>query len=132
MRIQPFCILLVVAAVVVVLPDCFMSRTLVNEPIEPATVSQLAPGTTTADEVLTLLGAPSEVVQLGKRSAWRYDHIVSKTSGLWLIVFNAVNVDSQADRVWLFFDENEVLKHAGSTLKAHTAEYSFPWEHDHD
>ena len=121
-----------VAAVVFLLPGCFVSRTLVNEPIEPASVGQLVPGTTTADEVLALLGAPTDVIQLGKRSAWRYDHLVSKTAGLWLILVGVLNVDTQSDRVWLFFDENDVLKHAGSTLKSHTAEYSFPWEHEHD
>jgi outer membrane protein assembly factor BamE (lipoprotein component of BamABCDE complex) len=125
-------ILLCVAAVVLVLPGCFISRTLVNEPIEAASVSKLVPGTTTADEVLALLGAPTEVVQLGKRSAWRYDHLVSKTAGLWLIVVGVLNVDSQSDRVWLFFDENDVLKHAGATLTANKAAYSFPWENDHD
>jgi hypothetical protein len=42
------------------------------------------------------------------------------------------NFDSQQDRVWLFFDENEKLQHFGATLSAHTAEYKMPWERSHD
>jgi hypothetical protein len=127
MRIQ-----LCLASIVLVLPSCYISRSMVNEPIKPASVAKLTPGTTTADEALALLGAPTEVVQLGKRSAWRYDHAEAKTSGLWLIVVGMLNEDTQADRVWLFFDENDVLKHAGATLTASTAAYAFPWEHKHN
>jgi outer membrane protein assembly factor BamE (lipoprotein component of BamABCDE complex) len=127
MRIQ-----LWLAAVVFVVPGCFISRTIVNEPIRKQQVAKLEPGKSTADDVLTVLGAPTDVVQLGKRSAWRYDHTVSKTSGLWLLIVGVLNVDSQADRAWLFFDEHDVLVHAGATLTAESAAYSFPWEHEHD
>jgi hypothetical protein len=127
MRVQ-----LALASVLLLLPGCFLSRNFVNQPITGPNVAKLVPGTTTADEALALLGAPSEVVQLGKRSAWRYEHTLNKTAGFTVIVFSALNSDIQSDRVWLFFDENDVLKHVGATLTAGTAEWAMPWSKEHE
>ena len=35
-------------------------------------------------------------------------------------------VETHQDRVWVFFDENEVLSHMGVTLDAHRADFSVP------
>ena len=113
-------------------PGCYLSRNFVNEPIERERVARLVPGTTTAEQALALLGAPTEVVQLGKRSAWRYEHTQVKQAGLWLFVLGTLNTDSQSDRAWLFFDENDVLKHSGATLSAGSAEWSMPWQDSHE
>ena len=108
-------------------PSCVLSREFVNAPIDGESVSQLQPGTTTAAQAVELLGAPNEVVQLGRRSAYRYEHAQNKTAGLWLILVILLNRDTQADRTWLFFDENDVLSHVGTTLQAKDAEYAMPW-----
>ncbi len=114
------------------LPGCFVSRNTVGEPLPPERLAELVPNETTADQVAELLGAPSEVVQLGHRSAWRYDHTVRKEAGLFLIVVSLYNRDTHTDRAWLFFDAGDVLTHVGSTLEADRAEYTLPWsELDH-
>lgn len=120
------------AVALLLVPGCFLRREFVNQPIERERVARLVPGTTTAEQALALLGAPTEVVQLGKRSAWRYEHTQVKTAGLVLIVLGAFNSDSQSDRAWLFFDENDVLKHSGATLTAGSAEWSMPWQDSHE
>ena len=112
---------------ILLLPGCFIARTHVDQPIDPAAVSRLQPGTTTAAEVVELLGAPREVLQLGRRSAYRFQHDQVKTEGLFLLVLFLANRDSQADRTWVFFDENDVLTHVGTTLDADKAEYRMPW-----
>ncbi len=112
---------------VLLTPGCFLSRTYVNAPIEEASIAQLRPGQTTAAQVVALLGAPTEVVQLGRRSAYRYEHDQQKRAGLFLIVVVFSNNDNQADRTWVFFDENDVLSHVGTTLEADTAQYAMPW-----
>jgi hypothetical protein len=110
---------------------CFISRQYVNAELDPATISQLAPGTTTAREVVERLGAPAEVVQLGRRSAYRYEHTQQKRAGFWAILIFFTNADTQSDRTWVFFDEHDVLTHVGTTLEAAEAEYAMPWvEHD--
>jgi len=110
------------------LSGCFMSRDRVNEPLQRAQIDSLVPGTSTATDVVVALGAPSEVVQLGKRSAWRYDFTAKKTSGFTLIIVTFVNTDARSDRCWLFFDESDVLQHVGTTLDAADTQYAMPWE----
>ena len=114
------------------LTGCFLTRDTINEPLRPARLAELVPGETTAGRALELLGAPSDVVQLGRRSAWRYDHTVSRQTGLFLIVFTAINNDVQSDRLWLFFDEHDVLRHHGSTLAAKSSEWVLPWLESHE
>ena len=42
------------------------------------------------------------------------------------------NQDTRADRAWLFFDENQLLTHLGSTLEGEEPEYAMPWQDVHD
>lgn len=116
----------------VFLPACAMARTSENEPLEPSRLATLRPGTTTAREVVDQLGAPVDIVQLGHRSAYRYQFSSSKRAVLFLLVVVFQNVDTRSDRAWLFFDENQVLTHMGVTLDAADAEYAMPWENVHE
>ncbi len=113
-------------------PSCAMARTTDNRPLEAEALARLVPGTTTAKDVVATLGAPVDVVQLGKRSAYLYRHTASKRAGLWLVVVAFYNVDERSDRIWVFFDEAGVLTHVGATLIANQAEYAMPYEELHD
>jgi outer membrane protein assembly factor BamE (lipoprotein component of BamABCDE complex) len=115
-----------------VLPACVVGYSSTNEPLDPELVQKLVPGKTTAKEVVELLGAPTEVVQLGRSSAYRYDHTVTKAAGLILVVVILGNLDSRADRLWVFFDEHAVLTHLGSTFASHHTQYAMPWEDVHE
>lgn len=107
---------------------CLMARTTTNEPLARPAVERLVPGKSTAQECLELLGAPSEVVQLGQRSAWRYQYQQMKRAGTFLIVLTLFNEDVRQDRVWLFFDPRDVLQSVGSTFEADRARYAAPWQ----
>lgn len=120
--------LLAVGLAALLSSGCFMSRDRANEPLEKSLIDGLVVGTSTATDVSKALGAPTEVVQLGKRSAWRYDFTTTKTSGFTLIVVTFLNTDQRSDRCWLFFDEADVLRHVGTTLEAEDTEYAMPWE----
>lgn len=113
------------------LGSCFMSRAVTNVPLERAKFEQLRPGTTTAKEVVELLGAPTEVIQLGSRSAYRYDFTNLKREGFTVILFTCLNEDTRADRAWLFFDAKDVLTHVGSTFEGNQARYALPWDDVH-
>jgi outer membrane protein assembly factor BamE (lipoprotein component of BamABCDE complex) len=113
-------------------PSCFMTRTTVNAPIDRADVEKLVPGTSSAKDVVAALGAPSEVVQLGKRTAYRYEFTTTKRGVLFLIVLGFYNEDTRSDRVWLFFDSSDVLTHIGTTLEAADTEYALPWYNIHE
>lgn len=116
-------------AVLFLAPSCFLSRDTINEPLSKQRMETLKPGASTATDVANTLGAPNEVVQLGKRMAWRYDFTTAKTGGFSIIIITFINTDARADRAWFFFDENSVLQYAGRTLQAEGAEYAMPW-HD--
>jgi hypothetical protein len=113
------------------LAGCFVARNTVNEPIERAAVGELVPGTSTAADATALLGAPSEVVQLGYRTAYRYDFLTTKRAGITLLIVTFFNDDTHADRVWLFFDKDDVLTHLGATIEADEAAYAMPWQKIH-
>jgi hypothetical protein len=98
-----------------------------SEPLDPNVISQLEPGKTTALEATNLLGGPSQVVDLGSRSAYLYDHSLTKGSGFFLIPFIVASVDARGDRLWLFFDSEQVLTHYGATFTGHRPQYAFPW-----
>jgi len=105
---------------------CFISRNTVNTPIDPVAVAALQPNVSTADDVTRLLGAPLEVVQLGRRSAWRFEYELEKRAGLFLILFGTVGSDAQFDRVWIFFDEADRVTHIGATFDSDESEYALP------
>ncbi len=121
------------AALLLLLPlgSCFLSRSTTNQPLHAPLLSQLHPGTTTAKDAVELLGAPNEVVQLGSRSAYRYDFTNLKRAGFTIIILSFLNEDTRADRAWLFFDAKDVLTHVGSTLEGNSARYAMPWQDIH-
>lgn len=126
-RALPLAVSLVALALA---PGCLISRNNVNEPLVQENVAKLQPGVTTAQRAVELLGAPTEVVQLGFRSAYRFEFATAKRAGLFLIVVNLSNTDTRSDRVWLFFDDKDVLTHVGSSFQAADASYSMPWTKD--
>jgi hypothetical protein len=109
-------------------PSCFLSRNTTNVPLQSKRLDVLQPGTSTAAEVAATLGAPNEVVQLGKRMAWRYDFTAAKRTGFTIIVLTLLNEDARSDRAWLFFDENSVLQYSSRTLDADGVQYAMPWQ----
>jgi outer membrane protein assembly factor BamE (lipoprotein component of BamABCDE complex) len=117
--------------VVLLLPSCLLSRATGNEPLHPTKIDTLKPGSSTAADVANLLGAPTEVVQLGTRMAWRYDFTTAKVAGFSIIILTFLNSDTRADRAWLFFDANNVLLFASKTLEADDASYAMPWQSVH-
>ncbi|MDP7062327.1 MAG: outer membrane protein assembly factor BamE [Planctomycetota bacterium] len=104
--------------------SCYLGEIAQDQPLDPEAISQLQPGTNTASDVVRLLGAPNQVVELGDGSAWLYQATNAKSMGLWLLVVGSYGNDAQADRCWVFFDSNGILTHYGATLNANTSEYS--------
>jgi outer membrane protein assembly factor BamE (lipoprotein component of BamABCDE complex) len=122
---------LVFALVLLTTSSCLLSRSAENTPLSREVLASLQPGTTTAREVVERLGAPVDVVQLGKRSAYRYQFTCGKSATILFLV-TLSNTDVRSDRVWVFFDENQVLTHVGATLTGRDAEYAMPWEDLYD
>lgn len=108
------------------LAGCFLSRSTANPALPQEAVAKIVPGESTADDVTRLLGAPNEVVQLGRRSAWRYEHTVEKQAAAFLVVLGLRGVDTQSDRIWVFFDEDGNVTNIGTLFQAAEADYDVP------
>jgi hypothetical protein len=114
------------------LQSCFLSREAINQPLDHEVVGGIKIGTM-ASEVVTRMGAPDEVVQLGRRTAYRYQFNLTKSATSWWGVLILSNADSRRDTAWFFFDENQRLTHVGSTFESHhTGFHAFPWSDIYD
>ncbi len=111
---------------------CMWVRIDTNEPIDAAVVRAFRIGETTAREVTERLGAPVDVVQIGHRSAYHYEATLMKETSLYMVVVTLGNYDTRSDRVWLFFDEKDVLTHQSATFAVHRPRYAMPWVDVHD
>ena len=120
------------AAAAVLHTACAVARQDTNEPLNAVRIKGLEPGKTTAREVVEMMGGPTEVVQLGRRTAYRYDASTTKSAVLFLLLINFGNQDTRQDRLWVFFDEHDVLSHYGATYGVHRTQYALPWEDVHE
>ena len=109
------------------LPSCFTTRTTVNQQLSSDAAAQIAPGTSAA-EVVELLGAPTDIVQLGHRSAYLYEFQQTRMTGLLAAVVGFMNSDTRSDRVWVFLGPGgEKVTHVGSSFDADKAQNRMPW-----
>jgi hypothetical protein len=111
---------------------CAIASQDTNEPFDAEAIRRFVPGTTTARQVVESLGAPTDVVQLGRRTAYRYDATSTKSALLFLLLINFGNQDSRSDRLWVFFDDKDVLTHFGASYGTHRTQYAMPWEDVHE
>ena len=122
----------VLLSLLLLLPSCWIARGQVNEPIDVLALQQRRSKQSTAADVTRLLGGPVEVVQVGRRSAYLYLASTEKTANLFAFALTLSNADTRQDRVWVFFDEDDVLTHVGATFESHHAQYAMPWEDVHE
>ena len=119
--------LFVSLSLLLILPACFTTRTTVNQKLSSDAAAQIAAGTSAA-EVVELLGAPTDIVQLGHRSAYLYEFQQTKMTGLLAGVVGFMNSDTRSDRVWIFLGPGgDTVTHVGSSFDADKAENRMPW-----
>jgi len=118
-----------IALAALLFASCAVARQREHEPLPALEVQAIQVGDT-AGSVVERLGAPTEVVQLGLRTAYRYDFTETKSAGLFLMVVGFFNQETQQDRVWVFLDEDQQVSHVGASLNGGEAEYAMPWSDD--
>lgn len=72
-------------------------------------VSNLELGSTTRNDVLELLGPPSQVIANGDETVLYYLNESAEGRGLLLIFFNRLDIETRYDRAIFFFDERDLL-----------------------
>ncbi len=76
---------------------------------QESTLSQLETGRSTRQDVIALLGPPSQIVALDGESALYYLFEHSVGDGLLLILYNRTRIETRYDRAVFFFDANDRL-----------------------
>ena len=89
---------------VLLLGGCAFSRGELGTAIKPEGIAQIRKGETSEAQVVTLLGAPDEIRQLGKREVFHYYRYVLKHATV--LVFSRANIAS--DELYVIFDERGV------------------------
>ena len=97
------------------------------KPFDPAALSQVTPGVTTAGDVTRLFGPPGKIIKLSNGNAYLYERSTEKVTGLWLIVLTFANWDTQYDRIAFFINPQDVVTHVGSSFNAESASYGMPF-----
>lgn len=76
---------------------------------QPELTAGLVKGQTTRQEVMDLLGPPSQVISLDDGTVLYYLFEHSEGDGLILILYNRVSIDTRYDRAIFFFDGDNRL-----------------------
>ena len=98
--------LLLVAALAIPTGGCAFVRGTYGEEVKPLELSSIKKGTSTREEVATLLGAPEKIVEVNHHEIFQYYHYDMK-SGL-LLFFSRTNIMSED--VFVFFDGNGIVQ----------------------
>ncbi len=123
----PFRSLILLAALALAFSGCAaVGKNIEYQSFDPDKLEQMAPGRTTAGQVLRLFGAPTQVVELSGGNAYVYERSVSKATGAYLVLISFVRYDQQFDRLVFFFNEADVLTHYGFSLNADKSAYGLP------
>jgi outer membrane protein assembly factor BamE (lipoprotein component of BamABCDE complex) len=78
--------------------------------------NHLVTGKSTRQDVLALLGPPSQVIALNDESVLYYLFEHAEGEGLILIVYNRMHIDTRYDRAIFFFDKHDVLTEFSTRL----------------
>lgn len=118
--------------IILVLPllftGCFvMGKNKEFHPFDTQYLSEVAAGSTTAQEICDMFGAPTDVVRLVNGNAYLYRRSVAKATGLSLILISFGKYDKQYDQMVFFFDSENKLTHYAASLDADKTSYGFPF-----
>ena len=84
----------------------------------PSVTAGMVRGQTSRQDVLDLLGPPSQVIALEDETVLYYLFEHSAGNGFILVAYNRFTIDTRYDRAIFFFDENDRL----SDYATHTAD----------
>ncbi len=84
---------------------------------QPEAIAQLEKGKSTREDVMSLLGPPSQVISLEDETVLYYLFEKSRGEGVILILYNRFDRATDYDRAVFFFDKNDVLIEYATRIK---------------
>jgi hypothetical protein len=100
---------------------CAVTRGDLGMPFNAADVAAIGKGRASQSDVVRLLGAPDDVVQLGDREAFHYYHYTLKHATF--LVFSRINIAS--DELYVFFDQQGVVDQVLFSQPTNKLEFQF-------
>ena len=100
---------------------CAVTRGDLGAPFKDGDISAVETGRSTQSDVVRLLGAPDNVIQLGNREAFHYYHYTLKHATF--LVFSRVNIAS--DELYVFFDSRGVVDQVLFSQPTKNLEFQF-------
>jgi hypothetical protein len=88
------------------LPGCVFVRGSVDEPFKDEDVALVHKGSSTRQRVAILLGAPVEILDVGRYEIFHYRRFDSKLG--YLLFLSRLNISS--DHVYVFFNEKGIVE----------------------
>jgi outer membrane protein assembly factor BamE (lipoprotein component of BamABCDE complex) len=117
MRIARYLITLLPAAGLLLGCVQYVGKRGVEVTWQPEAVAQLEKGKSTREDVLSLMGPPSQVIALEDETVLYYLYEKSEGEGMILIVYNRFDRATDYDRAVFFFDEDDVLIEYATRIK---------------
>lgn len=82
-------------------------------------VDKLVKGKSTRQDVMDMLGPPSQIISLEDETVLYYLFEKAEGEGMLLIIYNRMEIDTRYDRAVFFFDKNNLLTDYSAKVHAH-------------
>ncbi|MFO0705365.1 MAG: hypothetical protein U0412_00795 [Nitrospira sp.] len=102
--------LAIVLLVLLMSQGCVVTRGTLGEPLREDAIGQIKKGSSTASEVVALLGAPERIVRGNEREIFHYYYYDGKSPALLLLVLNLVRMELKSDNLYVFFGRNGLVE----------------------
>jgi outer membrane protein assembly factor BamE (lipoprotein component of BamABCDE complex) len=112
---------------------CVLSQTTNGTKLSGQDVAQIVVGESTRQDVTRILGAPDDIIYSNLEHDHKFERAFVfnrqkiKTTYFTLILFSGMRIDSNRDRVIVFFDDQGVVEDASQRLDMNKPRYGTPW-----
>jgi outer membrane protein assembly factor BamE (lipoprotein component of BamABCDE complex) len=115
---------------------CVLSQTTNGTKLSSTDVEEIVVGESTRVDVARIMGAPDEIIYSNLKldplfeRAFVYQRRKIKTTYFTVILFSGMRVDSNLDKVIVFFDDEGLVEDVAERLHMDRPRYGSPWSSD--
>jgi outer membrane protein assembly factor BamE (lipoprotein component of BamABCDE complex) len=112
---------------------CVLSQTTNGTKLQSDDIEQIVVGESTREDVARIMGAPDEIIYSNLKldplfeRAFVYQRNKIKTTYFTLVLFSGMRVDSNKDKVIVFFDDDGVVEDVAERLDMDKPRFGSPW-----
>jgi len=87
-----------------------MSSITTGRPIDESKLPQIVKGQTTVDEIISMLGAPTQTTSMERSTIYIYQYCIQKGKGIYTGYFGQTKSEEICDELAITFDEQGKVK----------------------